>query len=115
MVHIKNQVNDDGTVLFSANDGIGAGGISSLLLNVAGNSANIVKVEAADSDVYDGLLKTAVSYAFRRGISMDTPPDLKKPACRSCDSDRMSRHVFVDICGVEYDVEIVDEQLTIDS
>jgi len=68
VVEIKNQVNRDGTVRFDVK---GASGESNLILKISENKADVLEIKARDEDIYDGLVKTASAYAFRRGISFN--------------------------------------------
>jgi hypothetical protein len=99
MVQIKNQVQDNGNVRFTATGG------DFLELCVA-DGASVVEIKAKDSDIYDGLLKTAVAYAFKRGIKFDEKPELKPTLCES--SRKNQREVTVTVNDVDYDV-IVEE------
>jgi hypothetical protein len=107
MLQIKHEINDDGTIRFNANDkgeGISVdsgaselAAMNTLLLKINGSKGEIIEIIAEDGDIYDGLMKTAVAYAFRRGITFDKPLDLKPTKCKQ---------IPVEVKDVVYDVLI---------
>ncbi|MCL2071574.1 MAG: hypothetical protein FWH07_04990 [Oscillospiraceae bacterium] len=73
MVAIKHEQTGDGIIRFSATGG------GSLLMRIDNNQADVVEINAEDSVIYDGLVKTAAAYAIRRGIIFNREGILWKP------------------------------------